>query len=77
MIGYRCRPILLFTANQRRRARRWPSWNLVPNQFIAYINYFTHAKYYNGSTLIADSVKNWPSDLTILDDRPASSKSRT
>ena len=36
------------------------------------ISYFTHAKYYNGSTLIADFVKNWPGDFTILDDRPAS-----
>ena len=35
---------------------------------------FTHAKYYNG---IADLVKNWPADSTILDDRPATSKSRT
>ena len=45
------------------------AWNIAPNLLIAYV--------YNGGTLIADFVTNWPGDLTILNGRPVSSNSRT
>ena len=58
--------------NQRKGVLKDVAWNLAPSQLLELV-----ISYYSGSTLIADFVKDWPGDLTILDDRPASSKSRT